>query len=129
MVTKDQITIFDMGVNEAEVTALWSNSHGTIDGNGGCQEHKRPKGESLTGGFISLSGDRRSTYDADDEELREKFPEGYTALPDEVYKKLEVKPATFIVRTPLRYKGKNGKIVRANIPKKCFPIASPRHRL
>ena len=57
-------------------------------------------------------------HDLDDEELREKSPEGYTTLPDEVYKKLEVKPATFIVKEHhiAVYKGKDGSIVKGTHP-------------
>ena len=49
-----------------------------------------------------------------DEELAEKFPEGYTKLPDEVYKKLEMIPASFEVKEHhiAVYKGKNGKMAK-----------------
>ena len=67
----------------------------------------------------------------DDEELREKSPEGYTTLSDEVYKKLEVKPATFIVKEHhiAVYKGKDGNIVKGTHPKEMLSnsIASPSH--
>lgn len=65
----------------------------------------------------------------DDEELREKSPERYTTLPDEVYKKLEVKPATFIVKEHhiAVHKGKDGSIVKGTHPKEMLSnsIASP----
>lgn len=70
-------------------------------------------------------------HDLDDAELWAKFPEGYTTLPDEVYKKLEVKPATFIVKEHhiTVYKGKDGKIVKGKHPKEMLSnsIASPSH--
>lgn len=64
-----------------------------------------------------------------DEELSEYFPEGYSQLPDEVYKKLELIPATFEVHEHhiAVYKGKNGKIVKGKHPKEMLDnsIATP----
>lgn len=64
-----------------------------------------------------------------DEELAEHFPEGYKRLPDEVYKKLELIPAVFEVHEHhiAVYKGKNGKIVKAEHPKEMLngSIATP----
>lgn len=64
-----------------------------------------------------------------DEELAEHFPEGYRRLPDEVYKKLELIPAVFEVHEHhiAVYKGKNGKIVKAEHPKEMLngSIATP----
>ena len=129
LVTKDQITIFDMGVNEAEVTASgqipMEPSMETVV----VQEHKRTKKKGKREEDLSRYPVTVVRHDLDDEELREKFPEGYTALPDEVYKKLEVKPATFIVKEHhiAVYKGKNGKIVKGEHPKEMLSnsIASP----
>lgn len=57
-----------------------------------------------------------------DKELSEIFPEGYTCLPDEVYKKLEFVPASYEVMEHhiAVYKGKNGKIVKAEPPKELL---------
>lgn len=129
LVTKDQITIFDMGVNEAEVTASgqipMEPSMETVV----VQEHKRTKKKGKREEDLSRYPVTVVRHDLDDEELLEKFPEGYTALPDEVYKKLEVKPATFIVKEHhiAVYKGKNGKIVKGEHPKEMLSnsIASP----
>lgn len=64
-----------------------------------------------------------------EEELKEHFPEGYGRLPDEIYKKLEFIPAVFEVHEHhvAVYKGKNGKIVRADHPKEMLEhsIATP----
>ena len=64
-----------------------------------------------------------------DEELSGYFPEGYKRLPDEVYKKLELIPAVFEVHEHhiAVYKGKNGKIVKAEHPKEMLngSIATP----
>lgn len=64
-----------------------------------------------------------------DAELDEHFPEGYKRLPDEVYKKLELIPAVFEVHEHhiAVYKGKNGKIVKAEHPKEMLngSIATP----
>ena len=64
-----------------------------------------------------------------EEELKEHFPDGYGRLPDEIYKKLELIPAVFEVHEHhiAVYKGKNGKIVRANHPKEMLEhsIATP----
>lgn len=61
--------------------------------------------------------------------LAEYFPEGYKRLPDEVYKKLELIPAVFEVHEHhiAVYKGKNGKIVKAEHPKEMLngSIATP----
>lgn len=64
-----------------------------------------------------------------EEELTEHFPDGYRRLPDEVYRKLELIPAVFEVHEHhiAVYKGKNGKIVKANHPKEMLngSIATP----
>ena len=64
-----------------------------------------------------------------DKELNERFPEGYSRLPDEVYRKLELIPAVFEVHEHhiAVYRGKNGKIVRAEHPKEMLDgsIATP----
>lgn len=53
-----------------------------------------------------------------EEELEETFPEGYERFPDEVYRKLDYKPAIFevIEHHIAVYRGKNGNILRADHP-------------
>lgn len=62
-------------------------------------------------------------------ELAKHFPQGYKRLPDEVYRKLELIPAVFEVHEHhiAVYKGKNGKIVKAEHPKEMLDgsIATP----
>ena len=129
LVTKDQITIFDMGVNEAEVTASGQIPMEPPMETVVVQEHKRAKKKGKREEDLSRYPVTIVRHDLDDAELREKFPEGYTTLPDEVYKKLEVQPATFIVKEHhiTVYKGKNGKIVKGKHPKEMLSnsIASP----
>ena len=64
-----------------------------------------------------------------DAQLQEHFPQGYKRLPDEVYKKLELIPAVFEVHEHhiAVYKGRNGKIVKAEHPKEMLngSIATP----
>lgn len=64
-----------------------------------------------------------------EKELNDCFPEGYGRLPDEVYRKLELIPAVFEVHEHhiAVYRGKNGKIVRAERPKEMLDasIATP----
>lgn len=129
LVTKDQITIFDMGVNEAEVTASGQIPMEPPMETVVVQEHKRAKKKGKREEDLSRYPVTIVRHDLDDAELREKFPEGYTTLPDEVYKKLEVKPATFIVKEHhiTVYKGKDGSIVKGTHPKEMLSnsIASP----
>ena len=71
LVTKDQITIFDMGVNEAEVTASgqipMEPSMETVV----VQEHKRTKKKGKREEDISRYPVTVVRHDLDDEELRE----------------------------------------------------------
>ena len=64
-----------------------------------------------------------------DEQLAAHFPEGYSRLPDEVYRKLELIPAVFEVQEHhiAVYKGRTGKIVKADHPKEMLngSIATP----
>ncbi len=66
-----------------------------------------------------------------DEELAEKFPNGYKELPEEVYKRLHIIPETFIVDEHHIHvyvsKDNNGTIVRAPRPVDLFrnSIATP----
>lgn len=64
-----------------------------------------------------------------DAQLKQHFPDGYSRLPDEVYRKLELIPAVFEVHEHhiAVYKGKNGKILKADHPKEMLDgsIATP----
>lgn len=66
-----------------------------------------------------------------DEELNEKFPEGYYELPEEVYKRLFIIPETFIVDEHhvhvYKSKGIDGTILKADRPADVFrnSIATP----
>lgn len=66
-----------------------------------------------------------------EEELAEKFPNGYKELPEEIYKRLHIIPETFIVDEHHVHvytsKDNNGKIVRAERPVDLFrnSIATP----
>ena len=65
-----------------------------------------------------------------DEELAKLFPDGYRCLPDEVYRKLEMHPATYeVIEHHIKvYKGKkNGTVVKAKHPKEMLnnSIATP----
>ena len=68
-------------------------------------------------------------HEITDEELEEYFPEGYERFPDEIYRKLEYHPATFEVLEHhiAVYRGKNGKIKRAEHPAELLKnsIATP----
>lgn len=75
MVTKDQITIFDMGVNEAEVTASGQIPMEPPMETVVVQEHKRAKKKGKREEDLSRYPVTIVRHDLDDAELREKFPE------------------------------------------------------
>ena len=125
----DQLTIYDMGINEAEVTLAGRIPREPEIEEVVIKEHKRAKRkgkreEDLAGLPVTIVN-----HVLDEERLNELFPEGYSKLPDEVYKKLEVKPAVFEVKEHhiAVYKGKNGKIAKGNHPKEAISnsVASP----
>lgn len=124
-----QLSMFDDILNEAEVaiegkTVIEPEIDQVV-----VPEHKRRKRkgkrEEILSGFPTVVIEHALT----DEELNEKFPEGYSSLPDEVYKKLEIIPATFEVHEHhiKVYKGKNGKIAKGEHPKEMLnnSIATP----
>ncbi|MBO5513117.1 MAG: IS66 family transposase [Mogibacterium sp.] len=122
----DQLSLYDFGFNEAELLAQ----------EGPVQEpemetvivhRKKRKGkrdEDLSG-FEAIPVE----HGLSDEELADKFPEGYYELDDEVYRKLEVEPAVFkVIEHHIKvYKGKNGTIVKGRHPKEMLnnSIATP----
>ena len=85
-------------------------------------EHKRKKRkgkrEEDLEGFPVVVVEHTLTED----ELAVAFPDGYTQLPDEVYKKLELIPATCEVHEHhiAVYKGKDETILKANHPKEML---------
>lgn len=127
--TDDQINMFDIIFNEAEgilpkqlpaepeMEEILVHTH----------KRKKKKGkraEDLEGLPVVIIDHTLS-----DDELKEKFPEGYSNLPDEIYSKLEIIPARFEVHEHhiAVYKGKNGAIVKADHPKEMLnnSIATP----
>ena len=87
LATGDQLSIYDFGFNEAEATVqgklINEPEMKTV-----IIHRKKRKGkrdEDLEG-FEAITVD----HELSDEELAEKFPEGYYELDDEVYRKLEV---------------------------------------
>lgn len=122
----DQLSIYDFGFNEAEATA-----QGKIIGEPEMEtvvihrrKRKGKRDEDLEG-FDAVTVD----HGLSDEELAEKFPEGWYKLDDEVYRKLEVEPAVFtVVEHHIKvYKGRNGKIAKGRHPKEMLnnSIATP----
>ncbi len=122
----DQLSIYDFGFNEAEATVqgklINEPEMKTV-----IVHRKKRKGkrdEDLEG-FEAITVD----HGLSDEELTEKFPEGWYELDDEVYRKLEVEPAVFtVVEHHIKvYKGKDGKIVKGRHPKEMLSnsIATP----
>ena len=122
----DQISIYEFGFNEAEFLA-----QGKLIEEPEIEEvvirRKKSKGkrdEDLSG-FEAIPVE----HGLSDEELAERFPEGYYELDDEVYRKLEVEPAVFkVIEHHIKvYKGKNGTIVKGKHPKEMLnnSIATP----
>ena len=122
----DQLSIYDFGFNEAEETV-----QGRIIEEPEMEEvvihRKKRKGkrdEDLSG-FEAIPVE----HGLSEEELKEKFPEGYYELDDEVYRKLEVEPAVFkVIEHHIKvYKGRNGTIIKGKHPKEMLnnSIATP----
>lgn len=92
-------------------------------------EHKRRKRKGKLDEDLMGFDAKVIPHTLTDAELAEYFPEGYKRLPDEVYRKLEMIPAVFEVHEHhiAVYKGKNGKIVKAQHPKEMLngSIATP----
>ena len=92
-------------------------------------EHKRRKRKGKLDEDLMYFDSKIIEHTLTEAELSEHFPEGYKRLPDEVYRKLELIPAVFEVHEHhvAVYKGKNGKIVKAEHPKEMLSgsIATP----
>ena len=124
----DQLSILDMGFNEAEFIVQGRVVNEPVIETV-VKEHKRkkPKGkreDDLKGYPVTVV-----EHNLSEAELKDKFPEGYSTLPDEIYKKLEMHPATFeVIEHHIKvYKGKDGSIVKGNRPKEMLnnSIATP----
>ena len=91
--------------------------------------HKRRKRKGKLDEDLMDLDTRIIEHTLSDAQLQEHFPQGYKRLPDEVYKKLELIPAVFEVHEHhiAVYKGRNGKIVKAEHPKEMLYgcIATP----
>ena len=91
--------------------------------------HKRCKRKGKLDEDLMDLDTRIIEHTLSDAQLQEHFPQGYKRLPDEVYKKLELIPAVFEVHEHhiAVYKGRNGKIVKAEHPKEMLngSIATP----
>ncbi len=90
-----QLTLFDM-FNEAEFLAKPDAPEPEID-EITISSYKRSKTKGQRD--IDLDGlpARIFNHTLSEEDLAEKFPEGYKELPEEIYKRLHVIPETFIV--------------------------------
>lgn len=122
----DQLSIYDFGFNEAEATAqgkiIEEPEMETVVIH--RRKRKGKRDEDLEG-FDAVTVD----HGLSDEELAEKFPEGWYKLDYEVYRKLEVESAVFtVVEHHIKvYKGRNGKIAKGRHPKEMLnnSIATP----
>ena len=126
LATSDQLSLLDFGFNEAEFTL-----QGQIIEEPEIEEvvvrRKKRKGkrvEDLEGLPVEPV-----FHGLTEEELASEFPNGYYELPDEIYRKLDVIPATFkVIEHHIKvYKGKDGKIVKGKHPKEMLnnSIATP----
>ena len=129
LTSSEQLTMLDFGFNEAEATIQGQLINEPDINTVIVPEHKRRKRtgkreEDLSGFPVTIV-----EHNLSEEELQEKFPKGYDRLPDEVYKKLELHPATFEVKEHhiAVYKGRNGEIAKAKHPKEMLnnSIATP----
>lgn len=125
----DQLNFFTEIFNEAE-----SLMEGQISLEPAVEEvivpaHKRRKRKGKLDEDLMDFDSKVIEHTLTDDQLAELFPDGYSRLPDEVYRKLELIPAVFEVHEHhiAVYKGKNGKIVKADHPKEMLngSIATP----
>lgn len=112
----DQVTIADLGVNEAEYV---------LDTEGPVKEElvevkatrrRLPKKRAIDVSSLPVTV---TEYTLPEDELQDKFPEGWKRLDDEVFRTLEYEPAKFSVTEHhvAVYHGKSGNIARAPHPK------------
>lgn len=112
----DQVTIADLGLNEAEYV---------LDTEGSAEEElvevkatkrRLPKKRAIDVSRLPVTV---KEYTLSEDELQDKFPEGWKRFDDEVFKTLEYEPAKFSVTEHhvAVYHGKSGNIARAPHPK------------
>ena len=122
-----QMTLFEV-FNEPEVLSDDSTEPGISEII--ISSHPRKKKTSREENLEGLPA-RIFEHTLSDEELKERFPDGYKELPNEVYKRLSIIPQTFIVDEHHVHvyasKSNDGTIVRAPRPADVFrnSIATP----
>lgn len=126
---ENQLNFFSVILNEAE-----SLIDGQLSIEPSMDEvvvpaHKRRKRKGKLDEDLMDLDTRIIEHTVPEDVLTEHFPQGYKRLPDEVYKKLELIPAVFEVHEHhiAVYKGRNGKIIKAEHPKEMLngSIATP----
>lgn len=126
---ENQLNLFSVILNEAE-----SLIDGQLSMEPSMDEvvvpaHKRRKRKGKLDEDLMDLDTRIIEHTLSEDVLAEHFPQGYKRLPDEVYKKLELIPAVFEVHEHhiAVYKGRNGKIIKAEHPKEMLngSIATP----
>ena len=117
-----QLTLFDC-FNEAEYLKNPSEPEPEITAVV-VSSYKRSKTQGKREADLDGLPARIFDHKLSDEELAEKFPEGYKELPEEVYKRLHVIPETFIVDEHHVHvyasKQNNGMIIKAPRPADLF---------
>ena len=125
--TREQMSIYDMGFNEAE--ALTEDPAQVEQDMEDVVSYRRKKKAGKRDEDLEGFPVEEITHPIEEERLKQLFPDGYTNLPDEVYRKLEMIPSTFkVIEHHLKvYRGKDGKIVKADHPKEMISnsIATP----
>lgn len=129
LATSDQLRMSDFGLNEAEATVQGVIIKEPPIETVVIKEHTRKKRKGKREADLEGLPVKIIEHNLSEEELIKKFPEGYNRLPDEIYKKLEMHPATFEVKEHhiAVYKGKNGKMAKGEHPKEMLnnSIATP----
>ncbi|MBE5846003.1 MAG: IS66 family transposase, partial [Butyrivibrio sp.] len=124
-----QLSLFD-SFNEVEATLDPSAKEPEIT-EVIISSYKRSKSKGKREADLDGLPARVIDHELTEEELAQKFPDGYKELPDEIYKRLYVIPETFIVDEHHVHvyasKNNSGKIVKAKRPADLFrnSIATP----
>lgn len=116
----EQLSFFSRGFNEAE--ALQEEPLPKEPEMEEVTSYRRKKKVGKREDDLSGYPVEEISHELSEEALAERFPDGYTALPDEIYRKLEMIPSTFkVLEHHIKvYKGKDGTIVRADHPKELI---------
>lgn len=124
---ESQISLFDDILNEFEFNADGKpepEAEEIIVSEHSRKKRKGKREEDLSGYPVVVID-----HEIEEEKLSLAFPDGYSELPHETYKKLEMIPQTFQVQEHHIhiYKGKDGTILRADHPKEMIEksIATP----